>query len=102
MGLPMLPTPMNPSFTTWGALRGPPCSQRVQLEHVVPQDLLLARVAERQGQEAVHGLRILGVAVGIVGGRDEVVVAEGVDDVLHELLVALDRAEALATEIFRG
>src|SRR5262245_52687138 len=88
IGLPMLPTPMNPTFT----------SQPVQLDHVVPQDLLLARAAERQRQESIHGLRILRVAVRVVGGGDEVVVAEGVDDVLHELLVALHRAVALATE----
>src|SRR5262249_1051082 len=99
IGLPMLPTPMNPTFMAWGALRGPPCSQRGELDHVVPQDLLLAGAAERERQESVHGLRILGVAVRGVGGGDEVGVTEGVDDVLHELLVALHRAVALATEV---
>src|SRR5437867_4687541 len=63
--------------------------ERVELEHVIPEDLLLARVAQRQREEAVHGLRVLRVAVGIVRGGDQVLVAEGVDDVLHELLVAL-------------
>ena len=37
----------------------------------------------------------------VIGGGDEVVVAKGLDDVLHELLVALHRAVALATEVFR-
>src|SRR5437867_13237574 len=91
MGFPMLPTPMNPTFTA---------SQRVQLEHVVPQDLLLALVAQRQREEAIHGLRILGVAVWVIGGGDEVVVARGLDDVLHGLIVALHSAIALTTNGF--
>src|SRR5262245_4548382 len=92
IGLPMLPTPTKPSFTL----------QRVQLEDVVPEDLLLARVAQGQGEESVHGPGVLRVAVRVVGGGDEVVVTERFDDVLHELLVALDRAESLATEVVRG
>src|SRR5215472_3150482 len=120
MGLPMLPTPMKPSFTierqskgvspsrgrlrargTWVALRGPPL-QTIETKDVVPEDLLLAPIAEGQGEEAVHGLGVLGVAVGIVGGGDEVVVAEGIDHVAHELLVAFHRAEALTAEVVRG
>src|SRR5262245_47025835 len=65
IGLPMLPTPMNPTFIVFPRHRGR-ASQRVQLDHVVPQDLLLARAAERQRQESIHGLRILGVAVRVV------------------------------------
>src|SRR5262245_19561122 len=91
-GRPMLPTPMNPTFTSL---------QRVETEDVIPEDLPLARVADGQRQEAVHGFRVLGVAVGIVRGRDEIVVAEGVDHLLHELLVTFHGAEALAAEVLR-
>src|SRR5215813_9554488 len=140
MGLPMLPTPMNPRFTpplvgvrmgglgalrgpgrsvhrtrgaprlgrgvserwgAWGALRGPPL-QGIEPEDVVPEDLLLARIADGQGEETIHRLWVLGVAVRVVGGGDEVVVAEGVDHVAHELLVALHRAETLPAEVFGG
>src|SRR5262245_36812014 len=73
--------------------------QRVEPQDVVPEDLLLARVADGQREKAIHRVRILRVAVGVVRRRDEIVIAERVDDVLDELLVALDRAEALAAEV---
>src|SRR5262245_17363891 len=77
IGRPMLPTPMNPTFTVL---------QRVESVDVVPEDLPLAGVADGERQEAVHGLGVLGVAVGVIGGRDQIVVAEGIHHVLDELL----------------
>src|SRR5262245_21213870 len=96
IGRPMLPTPMKPTFTAW------PILQRVEPQDVVPEDLLLARAADGEREKALHGFRILRIAVGIVGGGHEVIVSEGVDDVLDELLVALHGAEALAAKVVRG
>src|SRR5215831_14052640 len=73
----------------------------VQADGVVPEYLALARIAERQREEAVHGVRILRVAVGVIGGGDEQVVADRVDDLSGERFVALDGAEGLAPEILR-
>src|SRR5215831_5121277 len=94
MGSPMCPTPTKP-------IRMSARLQRVQAARVVPEDLALAPVAERQRQEAVHGPRVLRVAVWIVGRGDQVVVADDVDHVADELLVAFDRAEALTAEVLR-
>src|SRR5262249_24332822 len=91
IGAPMFPTPMNPIFNSG--------LQRVKTQRVVPEALLFTPVAQRQREETVHRLRILRIAVRVVGRRDEVVVAERIDDMRDELLVALDGAETLPAEI---
>src|SRR5215510_3589284 len=66
---------------------------------VVPEDLALALVGDRQLQERLHRPGELRVAVREVGREDDPVVADRVDDVLDRLLVALDRDEALPLEV---
>src|SRR5437762_10458541 len=73
--------------------------QRVKAQRVVPEDLLLAAVAQWQRQKAIRRLGVFRIPVWVVGGGDEIVVAECGDHVRDELLVALDRAEALAPKI---
>src|SRR5208282_6668224 len=84
-GAPMLPTPMNPIFMSE--------LQRVEAQRVVPQDLFLAPVGERQGEEPVHCVRVFRIAVRVIGRGDQIVVTEGIDDVGDEGFVALDGAE---------
>src|SRR5437868_13677674 len=76
-------------------------SQRVEADGVVPLALLLALVAKRQREKAVHRLGVFRIAVRVVGRRDDVVVADRRDDMADELLVAFAGAEALPAEIFR-
>ena len=45
----------------------------VQPGAVVPQELALCLLGQRQFQEPVHGLRVLGIGMGIVGREDDVV-----------------------------
>src|SRR5262249_33315428 len=98
IGRPMLPTPMNAIFT--GARsRGPLASQTVEAAGIVPEDLPLALVADRQLEEAVHRVGILRVPVRVISRRHEVVIAKRLDDVGHRLLVALERAEPLPAEV---
>src|SRR6516225_1589487 len=90
IGAPILPTPMNPIFMAE--------LQLVEAQRVVPQDLLLAPVGERQRKKTVHRVGIFRIAVWVIGRRDEVVVAESIDDVGDKLFVALDGAEPLPAE----
>src|SRR5262249_21774398 len=76
-----------------------PRLQGVKPENVVPEDLLLAGVAERQRQESVHRAWVLGVAMRVIGRGHEIVVADELDDVPDQPLVALHRAEALTSEV---
>src|SRR4030095_16511482 len=69
---------------------------------VVPEDLTLALLGDRQLQERLHPPGTLRVAVREIGREDDPVVADRVDDVLHRLLVALDRHEALPLEVAAG
>src|SRR5262245_53811249 len=79
IGRPMLPTPMNAIFT--GARSGGSlASQTVEAAGIVPEDLPLALVADRQLEEAVHRVRILRVAVRVGGRGDGVVCAECRED----------------------
>src|SRR4029450_8058914 len=66
---------------------------------VVPKDLALALLGDRQLQERLYRPGKLRVAVREIGREDDPVVADRVDDVLHRLLVALDRHEALPLEV---
>src|SRR5262245_5335499 len=95
IGRPMLPTPMNAIFTG-----GPFVSQAVEAAGIVPEDLPLALVADRQLEKTIHRVGILRVAVRIVGRGPEVVIAERRHDVGHGLFVALERAESLPAEVF--
>src|SRR5262245_33397301 len=95
IGRPILPTPMNAIFTG-----GPFASETIETARVVPQDLPLALVIDRQLEEAVHRVGIFRVAVRVVGRRHEIVIAERRDDVGDGLLVALERAESLPPEVF--
>src|SRR5438093_12357326 len=69
---------------------------------VVPENLALALLGDRQRQERLHRPRELRVAVREIRREDDPVVADGVDDVLHRLFVALDRHEALPLEVRAG
>src|SRR2546422_9590097 len=69
---------------------------------VVPEDLALALIRDRQLEERLDRARELRVTVREVGGEDDPVVADRVADVLHRLLVALDRHGALALEVLAG
>src|SRR5215813_13475699 len=69
---------------------------------VVPEDLPLALLRDRQPEERLDRPRELRIAVRKIGGEDDAIVADRVDDVLHRLLVALDRDEALALEVLAG
>src|SRR4030095_4478209 len=69
---------------------------------VVPEDLALALLGDRQLQERLHRPGKLRVAVREIGREDDPVVADRVDDVFHRLLVALDRHEALPLEVLAG
>src|SRR5213593_3761365 len=103
---PMKPVPPITSIDMLSLLVGrPPTSsgrQSVVGGAVVPEDLALALVRDRQLEERLDRARELRVTVREVGGEDDPVVADGVDDVLHRLLVALDRHEALALEVLAG
>src|SRR5215831_3763420 len=98
IGRPMLPTPMNAIFIG-GLFGGRAVSQTVEAAGIVPEDLPLALVADRQLEKAVHRVGILRVAVRVIGRRHEVVIAERRHDVGHGLLVALERAEPLPAEV---
>src|SRR5215475_11944186 len=69
---------------------------------VVPEDLALALLRNRQPEERLDRPRELRISVRKIGGEDDAIVADRVDDVLHRLLVALDRHEALALEVLAG
>src|SRR5262245_58642927 len=66
---------------------------------VGPENLARALLGDREPQERLDRPRELRVAVGKVRREDDAIVADRVDHVLHGLLVALDRHEALALEI---
>src|SRR3989449_11267237 len=103
---PMKPVPPITSIDMLSLLVGrPPTSsgrQPVVGGAVVPEDLALALIRDRQLEERLDRARELRVTVREVGGEDDPVVADRVDDVLHRLLVALDRHEALALEVLAG
>src|SRR5215468_5124479 len=88
------PAPRRPAARTATVLAKP-----VVRGAVVPEDLALALVGDRQPQERLHRPRELRVAVREVRREDDAVVADRVDDVLDRLLVALDRDEALPLEV---
>src|SRR3989475_241179 len=66
---------------------------------VAPEDLAFAVVGDRQPEERLDGARELRVAVREVGGEDDPIVTDRVDDVLHRLFVAFDGHEALSLEV---
>src|SRR5947209_4444204 len=67
---------------------------------VVPEDLALALVGDRQPEERLDRPGEFRVAVWEVRREDDPIVTDGIDDVLDRLLVALDRDEALPLEVF--
>src|SRR5881296_1745645 len=69
---------------------------------VVPEDLALALVGDRQPEERLDRPGELRVAVREVRREDDPIVTDGIDDVLDRLLVALDRHEALPLEVGAG
>src|SRR6266853_3236960 len=69
---------------------------------VVPQDLLLALLGDRQLEGRLHRARELRVAVREIRREHDPVVADGLDDVPHRLLVAFYRHEALPLEVRAG
>src|SRR5437867_9624713 len=88
---------MVPSSPVRSAPRHP-----VVARAVVPEDLALALVGDRELHERLDRLRILGVEVGPVGREDDGVVAHVIDDLFHEVLVGLHGHEALALEVLAG
>src|SRR5215471_9176963 len=73
--------------------------QPVVRRAVVPENLALALVGDRQSQERLDGPRELRVPVREIRREDDPVVTDRGDDVADRLLVALDRHEALALEV---
>src|SRR5256886_8427976 len=71
----------------------------VQPRAVVPENLALALLRERQLQEEVRRLGEVRVRMRVVRREDEVVVAELLDHVLDLVLVDVDADEALAAEV---
>src|SRR2546421_1722888 len=81
----------------------PPSGRKAVVRRaVVPQDLALALLGDRQAEERLHRPRELRVAVRKIRREDDPIVTDGVDDVLHRLLVTLHRHEALPLEIRAG
>src|SRR5438093_1453576 len=80
------------------ALRSP---HAVQPRPVVPQDLPLRRLGERQLQERRDGMRVLRVGVRVVRREDQVLVAEPLHVLLDRRLVRLDGEEAVRAEVLR-
>src|SRR5439155_2344 len=95
---------------TWAPTAAPSTTARasrrpwnvVEPGAVVPEDLPLARVRERELEEDVGRLGKVRVRVRIVRREDERVVAESLDHPLHLILVGIDADEALALEVLAG
>src|ERR1700682_5029569 len=66
---------------------------------VVPEDLPLALLGDGQPEEGLHRPREFRIAVWEIRRENDAVVADGVDHVLHRLLVAFHRHEALPLEV---
>src|SRR5262245_22447616 len=73
----------------------------VEAEPVVPEDLALARFGERELQEGFDRVRVLRIGVRVVGGENEIVVAEAGDVVVDGLFVGFHREEAVIAEVVR-
>src|SRR5436309_14486359 len=73
--------------------------EAVQPRAIIPEDLSLARVGDRQLQEEVGRLGEVRVRVRVIGREDQRVVAELLDDPLDLVLVDVDADEALPQEV---
>src|SRR5262244_2999795 len=103
---PMKPVPPITSIDMLSLLvRRPPTSsgrKPVVGGAVVPEDLALALLGDRQPEERLDRPREFRVTVREIRREDDPVIPDRVDDVLHRLLVALVRHEALALEVLAG
>src|SRR5438445_9867627 len=73
----------------------------IQPGAVVPHDLALGRIRQREFQKPLGGLGILCVGMGIIRREDDVPFSDPIYRVLRRLLVAIDGDEALALEVLR-
>src|SRR5947208_15854632 len=77
-----------------------PLAEPVEARAVVPEDLLLGRLAHAlETEERLHRPGIGRVVVRPVRGDDDVVVAHRRDRVAHHVLVRVDRHPAVAAEV---
>src|SRR5215470_14898762 len=73
--------------------------ESIQAGAVVPEDLPLAVLGERELEEVGGRLGVLGVVVRVVGREDERVGAAALDRGERRVLVALDGDEGLPEEV---
>src|SRR5205807_4968117 len=85
-------SPLNGDFRRRGRF------DRVEAGTVVPQDLSLVLVRQRQLEEGLGRGRIARIAMRVVGRVHEVIVPEKIDRVAGWYLVGLDRGHALPLE----
>src|SRR5579875_4740 len=74
----------------------------VQARAIVPQEFPLGGAAQRQLHEQLDRVWEPAVRMRIVGGKDDIVVAEPFHEVFDRVLLWFDRNEAVALEEFRG
>src|SRR6516162_4182870 len=73
----------------------------IQRRPVGADDPGLALVGERKLVESVHGMRVLRVAVRVVGREDQSLVAKGLHEMRDSYLVGFDRDPAVSFEVLR-
>src|SRR5262245_57825283 len=69
---------------------------------VVPQDLALVILGQWQSEEMIDGFGIARIYVRIVRRKDQIVVADLLDDIVGDHFVGLDGHTALTFEIITG
>ena len=69
----------------------------IQPRAVVPENLFLRlRPQIFEGHKRVHGMGAVGIGVGVVGGNDDIVVADSSDHIRDNILVHIHRDKTLA------
>src|SRR5688572_417435 len=71
----------------------------VKARTIVPENLALVVVGQRKLEKTLHGVRIIGIAVRIVGGKHQLIAAEFFDGMAGRCFVGLDGNKTLALEI---
>src|SRR5438105_1392047 len=88
----------SPSLSHCGG-RGTGFADLVEARAVVPQDLALLLVGERQLQERVHRLGVARVPMRVVRRKDELIAAELLDREPRWILIGLYGNPALPLEV---